>query len=157
MARLPASVAQRCVRGPYDLVNGGGYDPRFLAPLASVRCDLAAEEGATTAWFRLFPRTAGGDHDFAVGYALQGIGGEGRSEFWRPQGDCRDTATAIGTWSSGDVTLGQLACFQRSGESWIYWSYDNTQVLADATRPDGDWKRLAAWWEATARFVNSKP
>jgi class 3 adenylate cyclase len=69
-----------------------------------------------------------------------------------PRGSCTQTVPAREEWSFGGNS-GLLACYETvTGDAIVWWTYDDTDVLATATRDDRDMGDLLIWWRAKARF-----
>jgi class 3 adenylate cyclase len=67
-------------------------------------------------------------------------------------GPCDGTGSAYESWSAGPIA-GHLVCYHDdAGVATLYWSYTGTDVLARASRDDGDMAALVSWWRNDARF-----
>ena len=70
-----------------------------------------------------------------------------------PHSSCAQEVPAREEWSFGDNS-GLLTCYETvTGDAILWWTYDETNVVATATRDDRDMGALLAWWTAKARFA----
>lgn len=68
-------------------------------------------------------------------------------------GSCVEGGPRHERWSVGD-RRGELLCYvTRHGDAIIYWTYERTDVLGRAMRPDGDLAALVRWWTTEARLA----
>jgi class 3 adenylate cyclase len=136
LAQLPPEIASSCVRA--DTATGA------LSGIA-LRCDLPLNSAADTAWWDR-PQTHA-QVTLIMDDIVRSAGVKA--------GTCSPTVKAAsGTWKLGDTFSGRLVCWQDATGAWIAWSYFDEQVVARATRRDGDWKALYGWWENTAGFLH---
>jgi class 3 adenylate cyclase len=134
---------------PTDMAGDCRAAPGEAADTASVtfRCDLPLGSGADTVWWDRF----GSKGDTIV--AFERI----VRAHQLPEVACgSDIAEGQGEWRLGSTFSGSRACWSAEDGAWVAWSYLDEQVLARAVRADADSRRLDAWWNEVAPFVNTR-
>jgi hypothetical protein len=112
-----------------------------IGAAASVTCQLPAEGGAASVTYNAYDQPALLATTFDRFVADQGD----------PTGTCGASPRGVGAWQVGPTFSGHILCYTDPGGHphlvWTYESGDGALTLATAERTDGDWQRLAAWWD----------
>jgi class 3 adenylate cyclase len=142
--RLPNSVAASCQRADpdaapvYEDVAHGAVGEFPLAINAGLSC--LTESTQVTYW----QATTAPDVDAVF---LQEVG---RRRL--PSNDCGAATRAWQEWESG-ISSGKLLCYSATN-SLIWWTYDDTPVLAIASPRGGDIYDLLDWWRDKGRLLS---
>lgn len=135
LAQLPPAIAATCV--PATRTEGS------LGGSVAVRCELSSED-ADTVWYDLFQTRGLATEQFDRIAAAADV----------PDGTCTETLTsADGEWRFGSTYGGRMVCYQDGGASWIVWTYENDQIVAQAVRGDGDSAALYGWWKTVGPYL----
>ncbi len=157
IARLPPAMRESCERGSYESAQGyeGQSGRGVAAPESSIACDLPVDSGASRLYLKAYSGYSG-NYVFTVAGRIGVIALSVNAG----QSDCATARRALQRWSAGGDEQGAMLCYQASGTSWLYWSYDDARVLASASR-DGtdstDSTALYDWWNTDARFIEAAP
>ena len=143
---VPADLRSRCRRGdgprPSDLVMGRPY-----GTAAGLRCTAP---GPTVIDYWVITSDAGyvGPGEGSQAAIAAFVSYQGRHAL--PEGDCASAIEAHGRWEFGPAR-GRILCYQVESGARLVWTYDGTDIIAIATRSDGDAAALYQWWLANGR------
>jgi hypothetical protein len=161
LAAIDAAVRDRCVRaaqGPIYLSGAGrAFDePMYPVPVnyvASIDCDLGGISAPDRVQYWQLP--PGGSVDplapdsvtpNVILHQRAGINAATDSA-------CSAGPPALEEWSFGR-TGGKLVCYETAtGDAILWWTYDDTDIIATAVRDDLNMAALLEWWTADARFA----
>ncbi|MGH8908987.1 MAG: serine/threonine-protein kinase [Egibacteraceae bacterium] len=127
---VPAAFRDTCGRD--------APSPRAEGTQAAIRCE--PDEGADAVAYASFA-SAGALED-AYEQVVEDAGVEPGAP-----GDCDVSARAEHLYEGAGGMGGRLLCYRETGSSHLVWTDVQAQVLATATRADGDGTQIYAWWQ----------
>ena len=145
----------RAEAGPaYVAVGETGFEPINVAYVAGIDCALGGLNAPDQLRIWLLQATSGGVRGLdSARIAPRSIVGQKADANAAPRTSCAQEVPAREDWSFGDNS-GLLACYETvTGDAILWWTYDETDIVATATRDDRDMGALLAWWTAEARFA----